>query len=380
MPRFDRYILRELLAVFGFFALVLVGVYWINRAVGLFDQLIGDGQSARMFFEYSALALPNVIKLLLPAAAFIAVLYGGNRLMGDSELVVMQATGFSPFRLARPVAVFGLVVVVMMLLLTNILVPLARGAADAQRATMSENITAHFLQSGQFTHPTSGVTFYIREISPTGQLLDLFLSDDRNPARRITYTASRALFLRGANGPKLLMFDGMAQEFDGTDQRLSVTRFADFTYDLGALLTHAISGRADPGALATRDLLWPSPAIMAATQNTRRALLYEGNARFGDPLMALAAALVGFAALMQGSYSRMGLWRQIGLAVGLIILMQAVTTVAASRGPRVPLGYLMAYLAPLLGLVTAAALLAWASRHRRGLPGGHAESPEGSPA
>lgn len=368
MPRFDRYILRELLAVFGFFALVLVGVYWINRAVWLFDQLIGDGQSARMFFEYSALALPNVIKLLLPAAAFIAVLYGGSRLMGDSELVVMQATGFSPFRLARPVAVFGLVVVAMMLLLTNVLVPLARGAADAQRTTMSENITAHFLQSGQFSHPTKGVTLYIREISPTGELLDLFLSDDRNPARRITYTASRALFLRGESGPKLLMFNGMAQEFDASDQRLSVTRFADFTYDLGALLTHDAAGRTDAGALGTHDLLWPSLATIVATKQTRGALLYEGHARFGDPLMALAAALVGFAALMQGGYSRMGLWRQIVLAVVLIILMQAVTTVAAARGPRVPHGYLLAYLAPLLGFVAAAALLGWASRGRRRAP------------
>lgn len=31
MPRIDRYILGQLLTLFGFFALVLVSVYWINR-------------------------------------------------------------------------------------------------------------------------------------------------------------------------------------------------------------------------------------------------------------------------------------------------------------------------------------------------------------
>ncbi len=256
----------------------------------------------------------------------------------------------------------------MMLVLTNILVPLARGAADTQRARMSENITAHFLQSGQFTHPSPGVTLYIRQISPSGELLDLFLSDDRAPARRITYTAGRALFVRGDNGPKLLMFDGMVQEIDGTDQRLSVTRFADFTYDLAALLTHALPGRKDAAALATHDLLWPDPALVAATSKTEGELLYDGHARFGDPLVALAAAMLGFAALMQGGYSRMGLWRQIGLAVLLVILLQAVITIAAARGPRVPFGYLLAYLAPLLGLVTATGLLGWASRARRRPP------------
>ena len=43
MPRIDRYILTQYLTQFGFFALVLVSVYWINRAVQLFEQLIQDG-------------------------------------------------------------------------------------------------------------------------------------------------------------------------------------------------------------------------------------------------------------------------------------------------------------------------------------------------
>lgn len=37
---------------------------------------------------------------MLPVAAFVAAVYGTNRLMTESELVVLQATGFSPYRLA----------------------------------------------------------------------------------------------------------------------------------------------------------------------------------------------------------------------------------------------------------------------------------------
>ena len=42
LTRFDGYLLSQLLGVFGFFSLVMVAVYWVNRAVRLFDQLIGD--------------------------------------------------------------------------------------------------------------------------------------------------------------------------------------------------------------------------------------------------------------------------------------------------------------------------------------------------
>ncbi len=364
MPRFDRYILRLLLGAFGFFALTLVGVYWINRAVGLFDQLIGSGQTALVFLEFSALTLPSVIKILLPVAAFIGTVYAGNRLLSDSELVVMQATGFSPFRLARPVALFGLIVVAMMLVLSHVLVPMARSAAAAQRSEMSENITAHFLQDGQFTHPSPGVTLYIRDISDRGELQDLYLADDRQAQARTSYTANRALFLRGPSGPKLLMVGGMVQVLDRRTGNLSVTRFTDFTYDLGAVLTKP--GRSGRGAdeVPTAELLRAGPDLAAETGETIGALTYEAHARFAEPLMALTATLIGFAALMQGGNSRMGNWRQISLAVMLLIAIQGLTTFAASRGPRIEGGYLLAYLGPTLGIVLALGLLAWAGRSR----------------
>ena len=90
------------MVLFGFFSLVLVLVYWINRAVVLFDQLIADGQSAIVFLEFTALSLPAVIRLALPIAAFAAAVYVTNRMTTDSELTVVRATGYSPFRQARP--------------------------------------------------------------------------------------------------------------------------------------------------------------------------------------------------------------------------------------------------------------------------------------
>ncbi len=61
MARFDRYMLSQFMTLFGFFSLILVAVYWVNRAVSLFDQIIGGGQSAMVFLELSALSLPNLL-------------------------------------------------------------------------------------------------------------------------------------------------------------------------------------------------------------------------------------------------------------------------------------------------------------------------------
>jgi len=158
--------LSQLMMLFGFFALVLVSIYWINQAVRLFDRLIGDGQSALVFLELTALTLPNVIQLVLPMSVFAGAVYVTNRLSSDSELVVMQATGFSPWRLARPVVYYGLLVALFMSVLTHILVPASLAQLKSRERDIAQDVTARLLSEGTFLHPATGVTFYIRAITP----------------------------------------------------------------------------------------------------------------------------------------------------------------------------------------------------------------------
>ena len=90
MSRFDRYVLSQLVVLFGFFALVLVSIYWINQAVRLFDRLIGDGQSAFVFLEFTVLTLANVIRMVLPVAKVLENLMNFNLGTGSGILETIQ--------------------------------------------------------------------------------------------------------------------------------------------------------------------------------------------------------------------------------------------------------------------------------------------------
>ena len=357
MSRFDRYLLSQLLALFGFFSLVLVAVYWVNRAVGLFDQLIGDGQSA--------LTLPNVIRLVLPVSAFAACLYAINRLAQESELVVMQATGFSAFRLARPVLFFGLCVMAMQLVLTNFLVPMSQARLGERTTEISENATARFLNEGRFMHPTTGITLYISEITQLGELNRIFLADERSETERVVYTAETALLVRGDNGPVLVMMDGAAQRVTREGQRLAVTRFENFAMDLAGMIDGGGARRVSLRELFTLDLLAADPALVEATGSTPAAFAEEAHSRIASPLLALAAPLVGFAALMLGGFSRFGLMPQIVLGVGCLILLQTISTMAAGAALTDDMAWPLVYLAPLVGVGIAVVLLWLAQRPRR---------------
>ena len=367
VSRFDRYLLSQLVALFGFFALILVSVYWVNRAVGLFDRLIGDGQSALVFLEFSLLMLPNVIRLVLPIAAFAAAIYVTNRLTQESELVVMQATGFSAFRLARPVLYFGAIVTVLHLVLMNLLVPLSAAILSDRETQLSQNVTSRYLTQGQFMHPTSGVTLYIRQITQQGELLDIFLSDERSPSERTVYTARKALLARGDSGPKLLMFDGIAQRLSTDEgQRLSVTRFADVTYDLGAMIEVQPADYISLDAMTTGQILSLGlDGAATATAEAHASIVQELHARLAQPFLSMAAALVGFASLMIGAFSRFGLWRQILGAVCILIFMQLLNTTGSAMVLQNARAWPAVYMSPVGGLVIGVLLLLAAQRPRR---------------
>ena len=362
MARFDRYMLSQLMVTFGFFSLVLVLIYWINAAVRLFDQLIADGQGAGVIMELILLSLPNVIRLALPLSAFAASVYVTNRMSQDSELVVMQATGFSPWRMARPVLYFGLIVALMVSVLMHLLVPLSSIVLNERQAEIAQNITARILTEGQFIEPTDGITVYIRAITPEGELQDVFLSDLRDPQAQVTYTARRAYLVRNDGDAQLVMVDGMAQNLRNSDQRLFVTEFDDFSYNIGSLIRISPRETRSAREVMTWDLLRPTPALEAETGRSAAQLVTEAHDRISQALLGTVAALLGFAALMIGNFSRFGVWPQVVFAIVLIIVIKTLETTGLNLARTTPQMWFASYLAVGAGIAIVVALLFVAGR------------------
>ena len=362
MTKFDRYMLSQFLILFGFFALVLVAVFWINRAVLLFDQVIGNGQSALVFLEFSALGLPKLIVTVLPVATFASSVYVINRMTRESELTVLQATGSSPWRLARPVFVYGLCVAVMMSILTHFLLPLAGQQLSEREEEITRNVTARLLTEGTFLHPTPKVTFYTRAINADGVLRDVFLSDRRDPEEGIIYTASEAYLIRNGDGTTLIMVDGMAQRLLTEERRLATAKFQDFSFDISSLVN-----RDSRTSISTRNMITPATirdwgALEGQTGESRGKIAEEVHSRFAQPLFCIIAAMIGYATLLLGGYSRFGVWREVVIAFGLLIAIDGVRSTLV-RSVRADSGlWPVMYLPAIIGSILVFIML-WQAAH-----------------
>ncbi|WP_354537364.1 LptF/LptG family permease [Roseovarius sp. MBR-6] len=354
--------LSQLMVLFGFFALVLVSILWINKAVRMFDKLIGDGQPAWVFLEFTALTLPTVIGGMLPIAAFAAAVYVVHRLSSESELTVIQATGYSPFRLGRAVLVFGVIVALMMSLLAHMLIPGSLSQLRLRESEISANVAARLLSEGEFLHPAPGITFYIRQITPEGELRDVFLSDRRDPDRTMTYTSSRAYLVSDGAGSRLVMVSGLAQNVRVADARLFVTHFDDFSYDITSLLSRSGINLNKVTFAGTAELLRDPGGVAERTGASPGEVMVELHGRFTAALMCIVAALVGFSTLMVGAYNRLGVWRQVLVAFGLLVGVEVARS--ASLGPVMSTAALwpLLYL-PVLAGVALSLFLLWLAHH-----------------
>ncbi|MEM9523361.1 MAG: LPS export ABC transporter permease LptF [Pseudomonadota bacterium] len=362
MSKFDRYILSQLTVTFGLFALILVSVYWVNRAVSLFDRLIADGQTAWVFLVFTALTLPNVILLVLPVAGFVTTLFVANRLIAESEMLIAQSTGLSAARLVRPALLFGIGLALVMALLAHFLVPLSRTELAKRQQEVSRDIAARFLSAGRFLHPSDGVTLYIREITEHGELLDIFLADRRERGHSVLYLAQKALIVRSGDGTRLVMFDGMSQTLREDDQRLSILEFEDLTYDLDGLIPQREMAPPDIRALSTAALLRASAEDQRRTGRNRAQFLAAAHARLAQPLQAPVLVLIGAAALLLGGFNRLGVTRQILLAVLLIIVFQLLNNMALDMARRSEVGWPLLYIPALYGILAGLTLVWLADR------------------
>ena len=353
------------LSFFGFFALVLVSVYWINQGVDLFGQLISDGQTILAFLELTTLALPPIIMMVLPVAGFVATLYVFNRLITDSELVILQTAGISPLRLLRPVFYFGAIMAFLVAGLSNGLAPQAQAQFRDRSNILGNDLVAQLMRAGVFQSPISGITIYISDISPEGELQGLFIHDRRSETREVTYRADRGYLLRDAENARLILVSGRSITLDRVTNRLSTLSFERLNYDITQAQSPTASGSGEEDeVLPESERVMSTPALIAADQDlANRAgipldrIKWELHYRFAQAMFAFFVPLIAASCLMLRNFSRLGLWAQIMLAVGLVIPLQMSTNLLSAQVINAPQLAPLAYVQPLLCAVVFGAVL-----------------------
>jgi len=350
MRLIDRYFLKQTVQPFVFFTLILTCVIWLAQSLRVIDLIVNNGQSARILIDFAVPLLPQVMSIVLPVAALAAVIFSLNRALVDSEMVVVYATGQGRLSATRAVILFGGLVSLILVVVVIVLMPIGQQTVRERTAEIRADVAAGLIQDGRFIHPGKGLTVYIREQNGPEDMRSLLVHDARDPDEAVTMHARRGVLTDSPQGPRLVMFDGMAQRHDKETGALNLLQFEKLTYDLSAFGIDPDSRTRKPSEYFFWELLWPEGEL---TEKQRSRFTSEGHEHLTTPLYGIAIVLVAAAIMLGGHFSRRGyLWRVVFAAlagVGMRIVGIVIQNAVKSNADIWPL----MYAPPVIGTVVA---------------------------
>jgi lipopolysaccharide export system permease protein len=315
----------------------------------------------------TTLALPNLMAIIAPFSLLIAAIHTLNRLNGDSELIVLTASGATIWSAARPLLLLSLLVALGVGFVNHLAMPWSMRQLRYYIVQVRTDILTQVIQPGQFSSPEDNLTFHIRERTLNGELKGLIVHDTRDKAQSQSYLAERGVIVKREPSNYLVMSDGHIVRRLAKDEPAQIVAFDKYAVDLDRF-EKKLSENDDlkPRERYLGELLHPEPDSpqYRIAPGKFRAELHE---RSSNPLYPFAFALIALAAVGQARSTRQSRIRQVAVAFVLAAALRigglALNNIVTLNAGAVPLLY---------GLPLAAMLASlWVmERGRHRLPSG----------
>ena len=353
MGSVSRYIFRT---TFGAFTLVLVSltaVIWVTQALRDFDLMTSQGQTILVFVGITGLIIPLLIMVIAPIALLIAVAHVLNKLSTDSEIIVMNAAGMSPWVLFRAFMTVALVVSIGVAAISAYFAPKGLRMLRDWLTAVSASVVNTVVQPGRFTQIESGVTIHIRERRGDGQLLGIFLDDRRERNEHVTVLAESGELVDNANGTFLILQKGTVQRHELNQRDPAMVAFDRYAFDLSQFGGGQLAVKYSIRERYLWQLLFPDPKDQFYIEQPGQ-FRAELNDRLMAPFYPLAFVVIAFAYLGAPRTNRQS--RTLSLVgtisgVALVRLAGFVSTVFGANYPwMLSLQYLALILAVGFGL------------------------------
>jgi lipopolysaccharide export system permease protein len=352
MDSISRYVVRTTLGAFALILISLTAVIWVTHALRDMDIVTSQGQTILTFIGITSLLVPALVLVIAPLAFAIAVTYALNKFNADSEIVVMNAAGMSPWRIFRPFFLSAAVVSVLVGLISAYIAPKCLRELRTLITRVRADLIGNIVQPGRFTPLDGGaLTFHIRERKPGGELVGVFIDDRRDPAERATFLAESGQLTENEVGTFLILDRGSIQRQPAKERDPTMVQFQRYAFDL----TQFSGSGATPTFNVTERYLWnlfnpdPEDPYYKANKPRFRTELHD---RLLAPVYPLAFAVLAFAILGAPRTTRQSRALSVLLMVEMAALVRLggfASIVFATKTPAL-LGLVYVLLAATFGI------------------------------
>ena len=315
MRLIERYLFRQLFIPALLALAALTTVAFMSQSISALELMIDQRQGLDVFAKATLLALPELISLIMPVAVFVATLISFNRLHTEQEIVVCFAGGMSRWNVISPAMRLAAGAALVCLFLNLWIAPLSSQALRAVIFKARADLASTLVRPGEFTEPASGLTVYAQSVSPEGFLTNLFVHQQR-ASGSTTFSARTGQIIKRGGSPILIMRHGSSQELTPAGV-LNFLSFDEYGLDLSPYLAKEDDVHFKTSDRFLHELLYPD-LTQPWERQYRTKMLSEAHSRLASPLYNIAFVAVALAAVIGGSFSRLGYQGRIASAAAIV--------------------------------------------------------------
>lgn len=205
IPVIDRYVFGQVVMPLVVAMAIGLLVLLSERLVRLLDVTLGKKNSFAVIFEMLGYLVPHYLGLALPAALFLGLLFGFNKLSKDSEIDAFLAGGAGLHRLARPVIGLSIVLSLVSLVIFGWLQPHTRYAYRAVLYSVKNVEVFYLAEEGVFMQAGTR-TFILDKLERGSNTFErIFLFDYRGAAGSETVTSTNGSLIEIPNDPRPIL-------------------------------------------------------------------------------------------------------------------------------------------------------------------------------
>lgn len=318
--------------------LTLTGIIWLTQSLRFVDLIVNKGLDIPTFLFLSVLIVPSLLMIILPIAVFCSIVFIYNKLISDSELIILKSAGLNKWALSSPAIMVAAIVTIIGYALSFYILPVTYGKFKDTQTFIRDNYASVLLQEGVFNNPIKGLTVYVDERNFNGMLKGILVYDSRNAERPITMMAEEGKLIETEKGPVFDLRNGNRQEINNKGN-LSVLFFDQYTADISMYSKSSAVRFREPEERYIPELF----NLEGVPEYIHGKLKAEGHHRIVWPLYTLCLTCLALSILLSGEFNRRGQWKRILLSIGISVTAIAIDlwlkNVIASKPLFVPLLY-----------------------------------------
>lgn len=355
MKKLDIYIIKQIITGFLLVALSLMSMLWLTQSLRFVEMVTDKGLPVYLFVEMTSLLMPRVFSILSPIALFVAVMFVYNRLITDSELIVMKAVGISSVLIARAAIVMGGLLALLNVWVLNYGVPIAETRFHDLEFEVKNSFTKMMLREGMFTSFKDTTTIFINKFIDDSTVEGIVVGDKKNPNEKVITVAEKGRLEYTDIGPKILLKNGTRQVVNKKNGQFSSMTFDDYVVDFGDLS----AGRSKKSSVREKSIteLLKNSKRTDIPLKEARSYLAEAHRRILAPFFNLVFALLACTGFLIANFNRRGQGKVILVSILAMIAVQVLDMSFANMARRYSWIIGMMYINCLLPLVLSFWLL-----------------------